>query len=162
VSIAGVRGANRDAFRRHRIFRFKDGSLYDETVTFSQRNVFRLLSYRLVQRGKSFPAASETSFDRNTGRYQVHSGTGNEKRTEGTLDLPEENLPSGTNATGHLLAFTPKPRLLKSELRAEGGDKYFVGDMAHNATRYLIKLEIGGLAGRVAGWLGKVPPELRY
>jgi hypothetical protein len=168
-----VQAPRQDAVESRMIFRFKDGSIYDETVTFSQRNVFRLLSYRLVQRGKSFPAPSETSFDRNTGRYQVRSGTGNEERTEGALDLPEDvhngitgillkNLPSGTHATGHLLAFTPKPRLLKSELRAEGGDQYFVGDMAHNATRYLIKLEIGGLAGMVAGWLGKVPPELRY
>jgi hypothetical protein len=168
-----VQAPRQNTVESRMIFRFKDGSLYDEIVTFSQRNVFRLISYRLVQHGKSFPAPSETFFDRYTGRYQARSGTANEKSTEGTLDLPEDvhngitgillkNLPSGAHATGHLLAFTPKPRVLKSELRAEGGDKYFVGDMAYTATRYLIKLEIGGLAGMVAGWLGKVPPEVRY
>ena len=155
------------------IFRFKDGSLYDETVTFSQHQVFRLLSYRLVQHGKSFPAPSETFFDRNTWRYQARSAAGDEERSEGRLDLPEDvhngitgillkNLPSGTHATGHLMAFTPKPRLLKSQLRAESADKYFVGGVARTATRYLITLEIGGLAGVVAGVLGKVPPDLRY
>ncbi len=33
------------------VFRFRDGSLYDETVVFSQSRVFTLLSYRLQQRG---------------------------------------------------------------------------------------------------------------
>jgi hypothetical protein len=36
-------------------FHFKDGSLYDETVTFSQQQVFTMVAYRLVQRGPSFP-----------------------------------------------------------------------------------------------------------
>src|ERR1700704_7132628 len=36
------------------IFRFKDGSVYDDTTTFSQRGAFRLLSDHLVQRGPSF------------------------------------------------------------------------------------------------------------
>jgi hypothetical protein len=33
------------------IIRFDDGSLYDETVRFSQKGVFRLESYHLVQKG---------------------------------------------------------------------------------------------------------------
>src|SRR6267142_3206896 len=32
-------------------FRFKDGSLYDERVTFSQKYVFTLISYHIVQQG---------------------------------------------------------------------------------------------------------------
>src|SRR4051812_15719019 len=36
------------------IFRFKDGSVYDDTTIFSQRGTFRLLSDHLVQRGPSF------------------------------------------------------------------------------------------------------------
>jgi hypothetical protein len=39
------------------VFRFDDGSLYDELVRFSQRRVFRLDSYHLVQ---SRPALKET------------------------------------------------------------------------------------------------------
>src|SRR5438093_9796667 len=39
------------------IFRFADGSLYEEAVTFTQRRVFRLMSYKLVQKGPSFPEA---------------------------------------------------------------------------------------------------------
>ena len=35
-------------------FHFKDGSTHSETTVYSQRKVFRLLSYRLVQKGKAF------------------------------------------------------------------------------------------------------------
>jgi hypothetical protein len=36
------------------LFRFKDGSLHDEKVAFSQQRVFTLISYRLVQRCRRF------------------------------------------------------------------------------------------------------------
>ena len=50
-------------------FHFKDGSIYDETVTFSQRGVFALQRYRIVQRGPSFPETIEATIDRETERY---------------------------------------------------------------------------------------------
>jgi len=37
------------------VFRFKDGSLHDEKVAFSQQRVFTLIRYRLVQRRPSIP-----------------------------------------------------------------------------------------------------------
>ena len=46
------------------VFRFKDGSLYDETVVFTQSKVFTLVSYRLAQRGPSFPDEMEIALDR--------------------------------------------------------------------------------------------------
>jgi hypothetical protein len=52
------------------LLHFTDGSLYDETVTFSQKDVFRLESYRLVHRGPSFPKA-DIAFDRKSGQYRV-------------------------------------------------------------------------------------------
>src|ERR1700748_1308654 len=36
------------------VFHFGDGSLYEETTVFSQRKVFQLVSYHLVQKGKAF------------------------------------------------------------------------------------------------------------
>src|SRR5262245_61876356 len=35
-------------------FRFKDGSLHQETAVYSQRRLFHLISYRQVQKGKTF------------------------------------------------------------------------------------------------------------
>ena len=43
------------------VFRFKDGSLLDETAVFSQRGQFRLISDHLVQKGPSFPQPLEMS-----------------------------------------------------------------------------------------------------
>src|SRR4051812_36833052 len=37
------------------VFRFKDGSLHDETVVFTQHRVFRVVSFHLIQKGPSFP-----------------------------------------------------------------------------------------------------------
>ena len=54
------------------IFRFRDGSLYDETVVFTQRKEFRLVTYRLTQRGPSFPQPLEMTMDAATGQVTVH------------------------------------------------------------------------------------------
>src|SRR5204863_156555 len=45
---------------------------------------------------------------------------------------------------------------------ANGDDKFFVGDVARTATRYLVKMELRGLTGVVASILGKDPPQVRY
>ena len=54
------------------LLHFRDGSVQDEATTYSQRHVFRLESYRLTQRGPSFPGA-EISFDRRSGRYEART-----------------------------------------------------------------------------------------
>src|SRR4029079_10724854 len=36
------------------VFRFRDGSIHDETAVFSQRGHFRLISDHLVQKGPTF------------------------------------------------------------------------------------------------------------
>jgi len=152
-------------------FQFADGSVYDETVTFTQHSVFRLVAYHLTQKGPAFgEASSEVTFDRDSGRYRATSG---DKRAEGTVDIPEDvhngmtgmlirNLPAGGRATGYLLAFTPKPQLVQSEIGPEGEDRFSVGEAAFTAARYLIKLEIPGLKGTIANLIGKTPPDIRY
>ena len=151
-------------------FRFTDGSLYEESVTFTQRRVFRLMRYKLVQKGRSFPHATEVSFDRESGRYRARAGN---DTSEGKLDLPEDthngltslllkNLPPGTGATGHMMAFTPKPHVLRTTMARQGEDKYLIGDVTHMATRWLVELEIPGVKGVLASLVGKDPPDLRY
>lgn len=46
--------ARGDRVTAHLIFRFKDGSIYEERTIFSQRGSFRLLSDHLIQKGPSF------------------------------------------------------------------------------------------------------------
>jgi len=150
-------------------FRFKDGSFWEETLSFTQNKVFRLMSYRLVQTGPAFPETTDVSFDRDTGRYRAKIG---DDATEGQAELPEDlingmtstlmkNLPGGVSSAGHDIVFTPKPRILNTELRPESEDRYFVGDAARTATRYVLKMEPRGVAKLVAPILGKEPPEVR-
>lgn len=75
------------------VFRFKDGSLHDERVVFSQQWVFKLISYRLVQRGPSFPEQLDISFDRGRAEYTVRSREGEDGKEEvltGQVDLPKD------------------------------------------------------------------------
>ena len=61
-TVTGVAIASGDLLQRAKggvtesrmIFRFKDGSVFDETVMFTQERVFTLQSYRLRQRGPVF------------------------------------------------------------------------------------------------------------
>ena len=83
--------AHGDRVESRLILRFKDGSLHDEKVTFSQQRVFTMLSYRLVQRGPSFPDTVEASLDRKTGSYKVRSAReGREDASNGSIDLPPD------------------------------------------------------------------------
>jgi len=52
-------------------FRFKRGSIYEETTVFSQRDTFRLLSHRVLQKGPEFKRPMETSIDPTAGQVTV-------------------------------------------------------------------------------------------
>jgi hypothetical protein len=165
----------RDLVECRTILRFKDGSLYDESATFSQKGVFRLEGYRLVQHGPSYPT-SEISFDRKSGQYKARSQVEKDdkpKEASGKLEMPADlyngmtmmllkNLPGGAGAKVHMAVFMPKPRLIEMEWSWEGEDEVLLGGRAMKTMRSLVKLKIGGLAGAIASLVGKSPPDLRY
>jgi hypothetical protein len=163
--------AHPDRVDSRMIFRFKDGSLYDEKVVFSQQHVFMLLSYHLVQRGPSFPEPMDVSLDRKQGRYQVKSGEkGREKDSSGTIELPPDvyngmasmllkNLTRGSSESVHYIAFTPTPRLIKLDLVPVGEQKLQIGEEEGQGTRFAIKPRLGGVMSLVAALMGKTPAE---
>ena len=55
------------------VFRFRDGSLHDETAVFTQSGNFRLVSDHLIQKGPSFPRSFDVTIDRASGRVDVRS-----------------------------------------------------------------------------------------
>lgn len=155
------------------VFRFADGSLYDETVRFAQRPVFQLRSYELTQKGPSFPEETKIEFD-HSGRYRVRlkAPGEDEQRAEGTTEIPDDvsngltsvllkNLPKGESATTHLMTFTPEPLVLDLELTPEGSDPYWVGGASSTATRYLVEPKVPGVKGVLAAIVGKQPPKVR-
>jgi hypothetical protein len=155
------------------IFRFKDGSLYDDTTVFSQRGAFRVLSDHLVQRGPSFKQPMETSIDASSGEVTVRykDQDGGEKVLKERRDLPPDIAngllftlvkhiqPSVPQTTVSMVATTPRPRLVKLEILPEGEKAINSGNTKHETVRYVVKVKIGGVAGLVAPLLGKQPPD---
>lgn len=151
-----VRG---DVVESRLVFRFEDGSLHDETVAFSQRERFRLLAYRLVQRGPAFPETLEATIDRASGRYRVRHRADEESPEEelaGTFALPEDayngmlavvvrNLlgPEPAAATVSLVAFTPRPRTVRLHLTAVATERVRLGDRPLEAVRYALRPDLG-------------------
>src|SRR5438270_8142450 len=74
------------------VFRFKDGSLYDDTTVFSQRGAFRVLNDHLVERGPSFKQPMETSIDASSGQVTVRykDSDGKDKVLNERRDLPPD------------------------------------------------------------------------
>jgi len=165
----------RRAIANRLVIHFDDGSLYDEHVRFSQQGVFRLLSYRLVERGPSFTPSSDVQFDR-SGHYRASQRAtpdAQEETAMGTIAIPDDasngmlsmllrNLPAGTSATTHLMAFTPKARVLDLHLTPEGRDPFSVGSIAGTAIRFLAEPHVPGVTGVMATIVGKQPPSVRF
>jgi hypothetical protein len=111
----------------HLKFRFKDGSLYEDTTTFTQHDTFRLLTDHTVQRGPTFPTQMESWIDTAAGRVAVHSiKHGKLEEIDQKLDLPPD-LGNGLLFTivknmlsESYLAFNPKPIIAKLVFAPEG------------------------------------------
>jgi hypothetical protein len=171
-----IQVARGDRVTSHLVFRFKDGSVHDETAVYTQRRVFRLVSHHLIQKGPTFPRPIDMTTDaiggRVTVRYADEDGT--PKVEEESLTIPPDvangmtltlmkNIRAGGTAgplpTLSMIAATPKPRLVKLEITSAGEDRFTTGRAARKATHYVVKVEIGGLAGLVAPLVGKQPPD---
>jgi len=157
------------------VFHFKDGSLQEETVVFTESGHFRVLSDRLVQKGPAFKHAEDVFIDGATGQVTVKYGddNGREKVESAHLKLPPDlangivpillkNLaPGAQSVTESMVVATPKPLLIKLAISAEGEDSFTTGSAGHQAERYDIKVDIGGIRGVLAPLVGKQPPDTR-
>jgi hypothetical protein len=153
------------------VFRFRDGSLHDETAVFSQTHAFRLLSYRLVQRGPSFPRPIQMTIDPARSRVAVRFvDDGREKVEERDAEVPADvangllttilkNLAPGRVRNVTYIVPTPKPRIIQLEISAAGRSRFVTGGVARFATHFVLKPEIGGLAGVLAPLVGRKPPD---
>jgi hypothetical protein len=166
----------RDLVESQLVFRFKDGSLHDEKVAFSQQHVFTMVSYRLVQRGPSFPDQIDISIDRGTTEYTVRSKAG-EKGKEtvltGQFDMPKDayngmlimllkNLQKGTDQTVSFLAFTPEPQVITLRLLVLGEQTIRIGEVPGKAVQYVFKPQIGTIRKWLGKALGKLPAHFHY
>lgn len=154
-------------------FQFKDGSAHQETVVFSQKGTFRLLTYKLVQKGPAFKRPTELSVNRSTGKVVIHytDEDGKRETIDEKMEIPDDlanglvptlmsDIDSGTQkATLSMLVSTPKPRIVKLEISPAGEETFTIGGSPRKSLRYVIKVNIGGISGVVAPLVGKQPPD---
>lgn len=158
------------------VFHFKDGSLHNEKVAFSQQGVFTLISYRLVQQGPSFPKQLSVSIDRNTAEYSVRSKASVQEKEDvldGQVVLPQDiyngmlitvskNLQKGKNGMVSILAFTPAPQIINVQLLAVDMGSVHIGELPSKATQYVFKPQIGMLQKLLGKAAGKLPAHFQY
>jgi hypothetical protein len=153
-------------------FRFRDGSLQDETTVFSQRDSFRLERYRLVQKGPAFEQPVDLSVNGDSGMVTVrYTDDGKEKVATDQMELPPD-LANGIVSTllknvdramppesVSYIAASPKPRVIKLHIKTSAPTPFSTAGVRRRATHYVLAPEIGGVAGLVAPLVGKQPPD---
>jgi hypothetical protein len=157
------------------LFRFKDGSVDDETAVFSQRRNFQLFTDHHIQKGPSFPQPMDRSIDVPSGQITVRSTgkDGKEEVKSEHMDLPPDlanglilviakNIQPETPETKvSMVVATPGPRLVKVAISPHGEQPFSLAGSQRKAMRFVLKIELGGIAGMVAPLIGKAPPEIQ-
>jgi hypothetical protein len=156
------------------VFRFKDGSLDDETAVFSQQHDFRLIRYHHIQKGPSFPHPTDVLINASTRQVTVrYTDNGHEKVETERLDLPPDlangiilnilkNIrPDTTETKVSYVVATPKPRLVKLSIVPQGKDRFSVAGSPYKATLFIVKVELGGITGIIASLIGKRPADTK-
>jgi hypothetical protein len=156
------------------LFRFKDGSIDDETAEFSQHGTFQLITDHHIQKGPSFPKPMDMSIDVRRGEVTVRSTgkDGKEEVTTDHLDMPSDlangmvlslmkNIKPETPETKvSMIVATPKPRLVKLVISPRGEEPFSLQGAPRKATNFILKIELGGITGLVAPLIGKEPPDI--
>ena len=153
----------------HLLFRFKDGSIDEDTTVFTQRRIFRLISDHHIQRGPSFPKPIDFLIDMSTGdlTFKAEDGRASKEHMELPPDVSNglppnlilNILPSTPETTISYIAPSKKPRLIHLSIKPVGTLPLRVGSLRKQATDFTLHVELGGVAGIVAPILGKQPAD---
>ena len=152
---------------------FKDGSLDEETTTYTQNGTFHLISDHHIQKGPFFKQPIDFLVEAN-GQITIRSldKDGKEKVETQHLNLPPDvcngmigplmaNLsPTTPGVTLGMVAPVGKGRLIKLGVSPDSTLKFTQGGLAYNATVFRIRIALGGVAGVVAPIIGKQPGDL--
>ncbi len=166
-TVHGDRGSSR------LIFRFKDGSIDDETAVFTQRGHFRLVRDHHIQKGPIFPKAVDVLINAISGEVTVRYKDKDQQKAETDhLDLPPDlangiildvlkniSPDSGETKLSYVVS-TPKPRLVTLSIKTAGNESFSVAEARRQSIRFDIKPEFGGIAGLIAPLIGKKPPVI--
>jgi hypothetical protein len=168
-----IQDARSDRVTSRLVFHFDDGSLHDETSVFSQGGHFQLISNHLVQKGPAFERPLDMTIDCPTGHVTVRyeNERGEEKIEDEHMVLPPDVangliiillknvLRDALPASVSFVAATPKPRLVKIAMSVAGSDPFTIVGSVRKASHYVLKVDVGGIAGLFAPLAGKQPPD---
>ena len=154
-------------------FRFKDGSFYREITKFTQKDVFRLVSDQVVEKGPSFKRDTETWIDAAAGKITVRTMVnGEEKQVTKSLGVPSDaangllftiakNLdPSAAETVVSMVAASNKPRLVKLQITPANEKSVHEGPLSFKAQHYIVHIKIPGAAGVVAPLIAEKLPDI--
>src|SRR5262249_49444582 len=134
---------------------------------------FRLISNHLVQKGPSFHQPIDLTINCASGQATVRytDDHGKEKIETEKLKLPPDlangmtltllkNIRAGAVPPSlSMVVATPKPRLVKLQISEAAEDPFTTAGAGRKAAHYVVKIDIGGLAGLIAPIVGKQPPD---
>ena len=165
--------AHGERITTHLLYRFTDGSVDEDTVLYTQRGTFRLISDHHTQRGPYFPKPIDYLVDATTGTITSRSldKDGKEKiEVEHTTIPPDtynglvgtilvNSAPNASEFQIGMVAPTGKGRLIKLSIEPAGRGTVSIVGLAHTANIFRVKVELGGVAGVVAPIIGKKPAD---
>jgi hypothetical protein len=168
-----IQVARGERVTNHLLFHFPDGSVHDERAVYLQRRRFRLLTYHLVQKGRTFKMPLDVEIERASGRVTVRTANdeGDQEVHVEKMKLPDDlangmilallkNIsPESPSTTVSMIAATPKPRLVKLIITPAHSDAFTTAGAGRQATHYVVKVDIPGVAGVIAPMIGKQPPD---
>lgn len=154
------------------VFRFRDSSVFRETVVFTQHRVFVLQGYHLVQSGPAFEQDLDVELAQG-GQYVVKTRShkdGKEDRSTGKLDWPVDvyngmiitiakNLPATRSRTVHVVAFTPKPLVIPLQMVRSGSTQVPFAGHTESVARFTLRPRLNLLQSVGAKLKGQTPPD---
>jgi hypothetical protein len=155
-------------------YRFADGSIDDETTTFSDQGTFRLVRDHHLQQGPFFAKPVDFAVEAATGMATSRTrDTNGEMHVENVhIDLPDDiangfvgtllqNVPPNT-APFRVAMLAPVfgGRLLRLQISPEGEQPFQKTGQTFKATVFRIHPDLGGILGMLAKLLGLQPKDV--
>jgi len=155
-------------------YHFVDGSLDEETTTYSQRGTFRLVRNHHIQKGPFFEKPADFSVDAATGMATRRTADKDGKQDVETahMQLPDDaangfvgtlllNVPNNTAPFRvGMLAPVGTGRLIRILISPEGEQQFKMAGQTQKATVFRIHPELGGIVGVIARLIGLQPKDV--
>lgn len=157
------------------VFHFRDGSVDDDTTTYTQQRTFHLVRDHRVQKGPSFPKPSDITIDCASGTVTSRK-MGNDGKVEAEiqkLDIPLDvangmmlplmnNISFNVSETdlSYIATSNSRSRVIQLAIRPSGPESMLIAGSHRQAMEFTIEIRLGGVAGVIAPVIGKQPDDL--